>query len=203
MLFKTFDAIDEGVEPGGMRSKNDIKILICYLFYSIGEKLTREMIIEAIQKESLANYFETTVAFDDLVMSHHLTEAGIDDGEIYYILSESGRIIATQLNSTLADKAKDKAFSCAIKLLREKKITKENNAEIVKTDNGFRVDFTISGGDMELMSFSMYAPDMQQALIMKKSFYNNPATIYKTMLALLTEDKSLVGEALEELYGII
>ena len=51
------------------------------------------------------------------------------------------------------------------------------------------------------MSFSVYAPDYDQAEIMKKSFLSNPAAVYKTMLGLLTRDKENVGEALEEVYS--
>ncbi len=29
-----FDTFDEGINPGGMRSKNEIKTLICYLYNS-------------------------------------------------------------------------------------------------------------------------------------------------------------------------
>lgn len=50
------------------------------------------------------------------------------------------------------------------------------------------------------MSFSLYAPDYEQAQIMKKSFLSNPSAVYKTMLGLLTRDKN-VGEALEEVYA--
>ena len=38
---------------------------------------------------------------------------------------------------------------------------------------------------------------------MKKNFYENPATFYKVVLALITKDKDTVGEALEDLYGIL
>ena len=62
---------------------------------------------------------------------------------------------------------------------------------------------TISGGDVELFSFRIYAPSMEQALRMKKNFYDSPATIYKVMLAMLTKDKENVGEALEDIYGIL
>ena len=40
-------------------------------------------------------------------------------------------------------------------------------------------------------------------LILKKNFLDNPKKAYKIMLALLTKDKETVGEALEELYGIV
>ena len=69
--------------------------------------------------------------------------------------------------------------------------------------NGFEVICKILGGNMDLFSFKLYAPTFEQAMVMKKNFYDSPATIYKVMLALMTKDKESVGEALEELYGVL
>ena len=69
MAFDTFDA---GVAPGGLRSKNEIKILICYLFDSVGESMSRCLTVEAIRSDELANFFEIVVAFDELVQGGSL-----------------------------------------------------------------------------------------------------------------------------------
>ncbi len=42
MAFDTFDA---GVAPGGLRSKNEIKILICYLFASVNDKMSQSLVV--------------------------------------------------------------------------------------------------------------------------------------------------------------
>ena len=54
-----------------------------------------------------------------------------------------------------------------------------------------------------MLSFTLYAPDIDQAEIIKKSFLSYPSTVYKSMLALMTKDRETVGEALEEVYGQI
>ena len=174
-----FDTFDEGINPGGMRSKNEIKTLICYLY----------------------NYFETSSAFDDLVTNGNLVPA--DDEHKTYALTENGVEIAKQLDSILAYSIKEKAYACAVKLLAVKKNEIENKVDIVKSSNGFTVKCSVSGGDMDLMKLDVYAPEMEQALILKKNFLDNPKKAYKIMLALLTKDKETVGEALEELYGIV
>ena len=51
--------------------------------------------------------------------------------------------------------------------------------------------------------FFSYTARKAPALILKKNFLDNPKKAYKIMLALLTKDKETVGEALEELYGIV
>lgn len=64
-----FDTFDEGINPGGMRSKNEIKTLICYLYNSVKENIDKGIVIQAILKQGLANYFETSSAFDDLLQT--------------------------------------------------------------------------------------------------------------------------------------
>lgn len=196
-----FDTFDEGINLGGMRSKNEIKTLICYLYNSVKENIDKGIIIQAILKQGLANYFETSSAFDDLVMNGNLIPA--DDEHKTYSLTEKGAEIAKQLDSTVAYTIKEKAYACAVKLLAEKKKEIENRVNISKNDNGFTVECSVSGGDMDLMKLNIYAPEMEQALILKKNFLDNPNKAYKIMLALLTKDKETVGDALEELYGIV
>lgn len=196
-----FDTFDEGINLGGMRSKNEIKTLICYLYNSVKENMDKGIVIQAILKQGLANYFETSSAFDDLVMNGNLIPA--DDEHKTYSLTKNGAEIAKQLDSTVAYTIKEKAYACAVKLLAEKKKEIENKVNIMKNDNGFTVECSVSGGDMELMKLDIYAPEMEQALILKKNFLDNPNKAYKILLALLTKDKETVGEALEELYGIV
>ena len=199
MLFNTFD---EGIAPGGLSSKHEIKTLICYIYYSVKENLSRDLIIEAIREDELANFFEVSAAFDELVADKNLVESEVDDGVPTYTLSDNGRMIAQQLDSTLAYSVKDKALKCAIKLLADRKTARENFVDIEKTENGFNVKCTVSGGDIDLLSFTLYAPDIDQAEIIKQSFLSYPSTVYKTMLALMTKDIDNVGGALEEVYGV-
>lgn len=198
-----FDTFDEGILPGGLRSKNEIKILICYLFNSVKENIDKEIVINSILNESLANYFELSSAFDELVLSGNLEEHKNNIGEIDFILTDKGKMIANQLETTLAYTVKEKAYRCATKLLAQKKTERENKVEINKIENGFNVVFTISGGNTNLLTFTLYAPNYEQAQMMKNNFYDYPSTVYSVMLALVTKDKDSVGAALEEIYGIL
>ena len=125
----------------------------------------------------------------------------IVDGEQTFVLSENGKVIAKQLETTLAHTVKQKSYDCALRLLSERKTARENFVEIEKSENGFEVKCRVSGGDIDLLSFSLYAPNFEQAEVIKKNFLSYPQTVYKTMLGLMTKDTENVGEALEEVYG--
>ncbi len=198
-----FDTFDEGVTLGGVRSKNEIRILICYLLSCVKENMDKELVVQAITIDELANYFEVSAAFDDLIKNGNIKESEIVDGTQTYELTDNGKMIANQLESILSYTVKDKVYVRAIQLLGEKKKRRENSVDIKKTENGFDVICKISGGDMDLLTFTLYAPTFEQAMVMKKNFYDSPSTVYKVMLALMTKDKENVGEALEELYGVL
>lgn len=198
-----FDTFDEGVTLGGVRSKNEIRILICYLLSCVKENMDKELVVQAITIDELANYFEVSAAFDDLIKNGNIKESEIVDGTQTYELTDNGKMIANQLESILSYTVKEKAYVKAIQLLGEKKKRRENSVDIKKTENGFDVICKISGGDMDLLTFTLYAPTFEQAMVMKKNFFDNPSTVYKVMLALMTKDKENVGEALEELYGVL
>lgn len=198
MAFDTFDA---GVAPGGLRSKNEIKILICYLFASVNDKMSQSLVVEAIRSHELANFFEIVVAFEELIHDGNLRESDIVDNEQTYELTVNGKVIASQLETTLAHTVKQKSYDCALRLLSERKTARENFVDIQKTENGFLVNCRVSGGEVTLLDFTLYAPSFEQAEVLKKNFLSYPQTVYKTMLGLMTKDIENVGEALEEVYG--
>ena len=196
-----FDTFDEGIAPGGLRSKNEIKILICYLYNSVNDKMSKNLVTEAIINDELANFFEISAAFDELVGNKNLIESDSVDGEQTYIITENGRVIANGLETTLAHTVKQKSYDCALRLLGERRTARENHVDIIKTENGFDVNCRVSGGEITLFEFTLYAPNYEQAEVIKKNFLSYPQTVYKTMLGLMTKDIENVGQALEEVYG--
>ena len=52
-----YDAFSAGVEPGGLRNRNEIKVLIAFLLKNTERGLSHRQLMEVIQREGLANYF--------------------------------------------------------------------------------------------------------------------------------------------------
>lgn len=190
-----FDAFTAGVEPGGLRTKNEIRILICYLLSSVDAPLSKADIVSIIQDNGLANYFEVANALSEL------TEHGnvITSGENNELCTASGkaRMIAKQLDTALPPVVRDKAVAAAIHLLAKTKRERENRVEIEKEERGYRVSCHISGGDTDLMNFTLYVPDMYQAQMVKTQFHNSPETVYRMLLALVTGNDDMATEILK------
>ena len=196
-----FDTFDEGISLGGMRSKTEIRTLICYLFKSVGVPMSKDAVVNALMEKGLANYFETSASFDDLIKNGNIEL--VDEEKKLYFNTDNGNMIAVQLEDTLAPTVKERAIECALSLLKRERIESENKVTIEKCDNGYTVTCRISGGDMDLLSFSLYVPDKQQARIIRKNFYKDPDMYYSVMIAMLTRNKRAVTEILDELGSVI
>ncbi|MBQ6499399.1 MAG: DUF4364 family protein [Ruminococcus sp.] len=196
-----FDTFDEGVSLGGMRSKTEIRTLICYMLKSVGSPMRKDTIVNALMEKGLANYFETSSSFDDLVRNGNIELADADKN--LYKNTSNGDMIATQLEDTLAPTVKERAIECALSLLRQEQIESENKVTITKCENGYNVTCKISGGDMELLSFTLYVPDITQARLIRKNFYKNPDMFYSVMIAMLTRNKREITEILDGWGSVI
>ena len=192
-----YDAFSAGVSLGGLRSKDDIKLLICYILSNVERSLSRSDILSALLQNNLANYFEINNAFSDLIENENIVEDPQNPN--LYTVTESGQVISAQLHSSLPISIRDKALKAALNLLSKVKRETENNALICKVDSGYNLKCNISGGNIDLLSFSLYVPDKLQADFVKENFLKNPNIIYECMLALLTQDKVLAGKILCEL----
>ena len=187
-----FDAFTGGVAPGGLRSKSDIRILICYLLKSVDAPLSGEDIIRVLQEKALANYFEVNDALSALVSLGNIRRE--EDGT--YVLEPQGRSVAENLDVLLPLSVRDKAIAAAMTMLASAKIERENTVTTTRTDKGYNVSCHISGGDMELMNLTVYVPDLYQARTVKKNFHRDPQRIYNLLLAALTGDDELTKNIL-------
>lgn len=190
-----FDAFSAGVEPGGLRTKNEIRILICYLLASVSSPLSKSDILNIIQDNGLANYFEVTNALAELAEHGNVILSG--ENNEFCTASETAKLIAKQLDTALPPVVRDKAVAAAIRLLAQAKRERENKVEIKKSERGYDVSCHISGGDMELMNFTLHVPDMYQAQMVKSQFHCAPETVYRMLLALVTGQKDLAEELLK------
>lgn len=173
-----------GVLPGGLRTQNDIRILICYLLKSTNSPISEENLTKIAQENGLANYFEVMDAISSLLSSRLIKKNPDGDLEI----CEEGLQVAKELDSILPASVRSNALQAAIQILAKTKLIQENRVDIEKTDTGYQVHCNISGGDLDLMNISLYVPDKKQANFVKTTFQKDPGKIYQLLLSALTDE---------------
>ena len=181
-----FDAFDAGIELGGLRNRDDIRLLICYLLKSVDAPMTRQMLNEAMQEDGLANYFEVGQAIEELLKTGNITADILDEDEVITVTAK-GREAAELLQTSLPRTVREKAVNSAIRLTTRAKIERENKIEVKKEENGgYTITFTLFDRDTELMKLSVYVSDSLQLEQVKQNFINDPVKVYSTIITSLS-----------------
>ena len=181
-----FDAFDAGIELGGLRSRDDIRLLICYLLKSIDAPMTRQMLNDAMQEDGLANFFEVGQAIEELLKTGNITADILDDEEVIFV-TQRGREAAELLQTSLPKTVREKAVNSAIRLTTKAKIERENKIEVKKEDDGgYTITFTLFDRDTEMMELSIYVVDSLQLETVKQNFINDPVKLYSSIITSLT-----------------
>lgn len=175
-----------GVEPGGLYTSQEIKILICYMLLGVGEPMERQMVTELIAGNGMANFFETAAAVDELARQGHLTEK---EGRIS--LTETGRQVGDTLAGMIPYTLRERSVKAALQLLTRIRREQENTVELEKLDHGYRVTCTIQDSASPLMSVSLRVADDMQAGLIRENFLDDPTLLYRSLLAILTGDAGM------------
>lgn len=175
-----FDAFSEGIEPGGLRSRTQIKILITFMVNKIKEPMKDTLIIEALQIHGLANYFEVSQALDELIDNGNLSTV---DGLVY--ITPKGALSVDELSQEIPKSVKETAVADALNLQILEKRESENTVEISKTEKGYFVTFRVTHKGDNLMELTVYAADFEQAEQLKHNFLKNPSHVYSTVVTSL------------------
>lgn len=181
-----YDAFDAGIELGGLRNRDDIRLLVCYLLKSVDAPMTRQMLNDAMQEDGLANYFEVGQAIEELLKTGNITADIADDEEVLSV-TDKGREAAEILQTSLPKTVREKAVNSAIRLTTRAKIERENKIEVKKEENGgYNITFTLFDRDTELMKLSIFVADSLQLEQVKQNFIDDPVKVYSTIITSLT-----------------
>lgn len=181
-----FDAFDGGIEFGGLRNRDEIKLLICYLVKSVDSPITKSILNEAMQENGLANYFEVNGALAELMKGGNISSEFTEDDELLFI-SDSGRDAAELLETSLPKTVREKAINSAIRLMTIAKRERENKIDVEKLESGgFNVTFTLFDMKDELMKLTIFVSDSMQVETVKKNYLDDPIKLYSNILAALT-----------------
>ena len=180
-----FDAFDAGIELGGLRNRDDIRLLVCYLLKAIDKPIEKEQLNNALLENGLANYFEISQAITELLSNGAIDMLIIDDEECYKILPR-GKEIAENLEMTLPKTVRERAVNSAIKLLTLKEVERENRIDVEKVEDGYNVTFSLMSGNDELMKLTLLVGDSMQVESIKKNYLEDPIKLYSSIITALT-----------------
>lgn len=179
-----YDAFTQGVKPGGLRSKSEIKLLVCYIICKIDNGISRNQLNEILTGEGLANYFEANEALAEVVKTGNVLIEYEDDEEILFP-TDLGKANTAELENELPYTVKETALNAAIEMKTILRRQQENKIEVAPHGDGYDVTLSIMDNEDKLLSVTLFVADSAQADYVKEKFLQDPVKMYSTIVALL------------------
>ena len=178
-----YDAFTEGIEPGGLRNRNEIKTLICYLVSHLDTPITKSQLNNIICEEGLANYFELNQALSEVIDNGNVSVSEDDDPELF--ITVIGKQNTATLEKDLPYTVRENALNAAVRLQTRLRREREHKIEISRLENGCNITMSVLDGNDELMTVTLFVADYEQALSVKEKFLSDPVKVYSNIVALL------------------
>ncbi len=182
------DAFSAGVQPGGLHTAQEIKILLCYMLHTVNQPISRDEVTDILVDGGMANYFDIEDAIEELLRLQHL----VTDDERHIATTVTGSQIGDSLATRIPYTLRERSVKAALALLKRKEIEKDNKVDIRRLDDGgCQVTCTILDQGRPLLSVALRVADEHQAAHIKENFLNDPALLYRGNLAVLLGDAHL------------
>ena len=178
------DASSAGVLHGGVFSITEIRILICYILNAVKEPVPASMLTNILHFEGIANGFEVSDAIVSLSQSGQIRP--VDDEEKYYEITENGKNVANELDSTLSLTVRKRAYIATLKMLAKIKNASGTRFKITK-ENGFTyLTCSAVDGKVTLIEVKMLIPDDKSGTYIREKFLENPSEIFSDIIEKLS-----------------
>lgn len=160
----------------------DIKIFLLFLLEYIRYPIDRTTLIEIISE----NTDEITMNYDEclaeLADSGHLL-FDETDGEKYYMISDSGRMVANELFDSIDKDFREKSIKSAIKHMSLSRNDVKLASSVTETETGrFKIDMSLTDAAGELLELSITVSSRAEADKIKTNFENHPESVYRGVL---------------------
>lgn len=179
------NAFSEGIAPGGLRDRAEIKLLVCYLLKKVDRPLTQSMINDILQECSVANYFEVNQAISELA-EKGTVQSKQENGQLTLSLLPQTYYYVGEIEKSLPRTVREKAVSSAIKVMKRNRIERETKTDVEKLEQGYNVTFAVNDMGTQLLKVTVYVSDISQVELVKRNFYNNAVDICSNIISALT-----------------
>lgn len=158
-----------------------VKILLCFFLKQIDRPVTPDQLTEIATADGILNYFYYTEAINSMLQTGLMSIQNID-GVDSYILSDKGKSGADSFKTLVPKSFRDKILSSGLKLFAAQNFKKTVSCEIKPIEKGCLVECCCTDNDVVLMDLKLYAPDSEQAELLKEKILLNPSDFYAKVL---------------------
>ena len=169
-------------------SKRNVKIFVLYLMQNINYPLDYVTINDIIMQNDYVMYLDFAESFHEMLDADLIEDCGKNDaGDSMYVVTDKGRIVATELHSEILTSLLDKSLECALRYLDFKKRSIKISTRVEKREDGrFDLVCMVKEKDVVIMQNTVVVDTENRARRMQDNFRDHPEVVYKGVLALLS-----------------
>ena len=157
----------------------DIKVFLLFLLDNIAHPIGHTTLMDIIMKNLDIMSFDYEECLRELVSSEHLYYDEID-GERYYMISDKGRFVASELYDNLDEDFRERSLRLAIKHISLTDSGASTQSFITEAEaNRYRVTLVASDKYGEIMRNSIVVNSRAEAERIKQNFENKPDAVYR------------------------
>ncbi len=169
-----------------LRTMTDIKVFILFLLDNIGYPIDHTSVIEMLSENTEEIIFDYDECLRELVDGGHLLFDEFE-GEKYYMIADSGRMIASELYDTLDKDFRDKSLRYAAKYTSLSKTGSHIKATVTECEGGrYKVTVEAKNNTGELLSASVTVKSREVAETMKQNYEAKPDSVYRGIMFAMT-----------------
>lgn len=166
----------------GLNTTTDLKVFLLFLLDNIRYPIDRTTIISIVSENLGELSLDYDACLGELADTGHLLfdEEG---EEKYYMISDKGREVATELYDNLDKNFRERSLRSAIRYISLSKSGASIRSFIEKKENG-RYSVTMEASDRygEAMSVTLAVNSLAEAEQIKKNFESKPDGVYRGVL---------------------
>lgn len=165
-----------------LKTKTDIKVFLLFLLDNIGYPMDHSSVIEMVSENTDEIIFDYDECLRELSDDGHLLSDEYD-GEKYYMISDSGRMISHELYDRLDREFRERSLKYAAKYISLSKNGASVKTQIKETqDMRFKVTLIAFDERGELMNLSIVVNSREEAEKIRANYEARPDGVYRGIL---------------------
>lgn len=171
-----------------IRDKRNVKIFVLYLMQNINYPLDYIALNDIVMQNDYVMYLDFAESFHEMLDAELIAEECKNDvGDPMYVVTDKGRVVATELHSEILSSILDKSLECALRYLDFKKRGIKVSSKIERREDGrYDVICIIKEKDTVIMQNSVVVDTLNRAKRMEDNFHDHPEVVFKGVMALLS-----------------
>ena len=162
-----------------LKTTMQIKVFLLFLLDNIVGPIDRTSLIEIVEENTEEISFDYDECLFRLTESGHVYKDEIA-GETYYMISEKGRMVASELYDNLDPNLRERSIRSAIRHTSQREGERSISAEIVETpEKRFTVTLLANDRFGEVMRVSVTVNSRVEAESIKNGYLKKPDNVFR------------------------